>query len=89
MIMTRLKDLVEEKVKKIYAIGSSAEKIFNFFHNIVKVELKISLEDVINSASKEARSGDIVLLSPACASFDMFDNYEHRGKVFKEAVNKL
>ena len=85
----RIRNLVEEKVKKIYAIGSSAEKVYNFFHNIVKVELKISLEEVISSASKEARDGDVVLLSPACASFDMFDNYEHRGKVFKEAVNNL
>ena len=85
----KIKNLVEEKVKKIYAIGSSAEKVFNFFHNIVKVELKVSLEEVISSASKEARNGDVVLLSPACASFDMFDNYEHRGKVFKEAVNNL
>ena len=85
----RIKNLVEEKVKKIYAIGSSAEKVYNFFHNIVKVELKISIEEVINSASKEARDGDVVLLSPACASFDMFDNYEHRGKIFKEAVNNL
>jgi len=85
----KIKNLVEEKVKKIFAIGSSAEKVFNFFHNIVKVELKVSLEEVISSASKEARNGDVVLLSPACASFDMFDNYEHRGKVFKEAVNNL
>ncbi len=85
----RIKNLVEEKVKKIYAIGSSAEKVYNFFHKIVKVELKISLEEVINSASKEARDGDVVLLSPACASFDMFDNYEHRGTIFKEAVNNL
>ena len=70
-------------------LTTTQEKVFNFFHNIVKVELKVSLEEVINSASKEARSGDVVLLSPACASFDMFDNYEHRGKVFKEAVNNL
>ncbi len=86
---SRIKELVTNKVKKIFAIGSSAEKVFNFFHSIIKVELKISLEDVVTSASKEARSGEVVLLSPACASFDMFDNYEHRGKVFKEAVNKL
>jgi len=85
----RIKNLVEDKVKKIFAIGSSAEKIFNFFHSTVKVELKVSLEDAVNSVSKEAISGEVVLLSPACASFDMFDNYEHRGKVFKEAVNKL
>ena len=85
----QIKNLVEEKVKKIYAIGSSADKVFNFFHKIVKVEMKPSMEDVIMSSAKEAREGEIVLLSPACASFDMYNNYEHRGKVFKEAVNKL
>jgi len=85
----QIKDLVIQKVKKIYAIGSSAEKVFNFFHNDVKVEIEKSLEDAVKSASREARKGDVVLLSPACASFDMFNNYEHRGKVFKEAVNKL
>jgi UDP-N-acetylmuramoylalanine--D-glutamate ligase len=85
----QIKDLVEEKVKKIYAIGSSAEKIFNYFHSMIKVEIKSSLELAVASANMEARENDIVLLSPACASFDMFQNYEHRGKVFKEAVNKL
>ncbi len=85
----QIKELVVEKVKKIFAIGSSADKIFNFFHSFIKVELKPSLEDVVITANNEAREGDIILLSPACASFDMFDNYEHRGKVFKEAVNKL
>ncbi len=82
-------NLVIEKVKKIYAIGSSADKVFNFFHKEVKVEITKKLEDAVFAANKEARQGDIVLLSPACASFDMFDNYEHRGKAFKEAVNKL
>ena len=85
----KIKQLVIDKVKKIYAIGSSADKIFNFFHTEVKVEVKISLEDVVIAANQEARENEIVLLSPACASFDMFDNYEHRGKIFKEAVNKL
>jgi UDP-N-acetylmuramoylalanine--D-glutamate ligase len=85
----QIKDLVIEKVVKIYAIGSSADKVFNFFHRFVKVEIKDSLEDAVTAASKEARAGDVVLLSPACASFDMFNNYEHRGKVFKEAVNSL
>ena len=85
----QIKGLVLERVEKIYAIGSSAEKIFNFFHSAVKVEIKKSLEDVVNTAINEARAGDVVLLSPACASFDMFDNYEHRGQVFKEAVSKL
>lgn len=86
---SKIKSLVVEKALKVYAIGSSAEKIFKYFHKSVKVEIKNSLEECIISANKEARSGDIVLLSPACASFDMFDNYEHRGKVFKKAVLKL
>jgi UDP-N-acetylmuramoylalanine--D-glutamate ligase len=85
----QIKDLVIQKVKKIYAIGSSAEKVFNFFHGEVKVEIEKSMEDAVKSASREAKDYDVVLLSPACASFDMFNNYEHRGKVFKEAVIKL
>ena len=85
----QIKNLVLHKVKKIYAIGSSAEKIFNFFHHDVKVEIEKTLDDAVLNSSSEAVSGDVVLLSPACASFDMFNNYEHRGKVFKEAVNKL
>jgi UDP-N-acetylmuramoylalanine--D-glutamate ligase len=82
-----IEELVVEKVKKIYAIGSSAEKIFNHFHKKVKTEIKKDFDEVINTAISEAREGDVVMLSPACASFDMFDNYEHRGKVFKEVVN--
>ena len=85
----QIKKLVIEKVVKIYAIGSSADKVFNFFHSSVKVEIKKSMNDVITSAINEAREGEVVLLSPACASFDMFDNYEHRGQVFKEAVNTI
>lgn len=85
----QIRPLVLEKVVKIYAIGSSADIVFNFFHRDIKVEVKQTMEDVILAANLEARPGDIVLLSPACASFDMFDNYEHRGRVFKEAVNKL
>jgi UDP-N-acetylmuramoylalanine--D-glutamate ligase len=85
----QIKDLVIQKVKKIYAIGSSAEKVFGFFHKDVKVEIEKSLEDAVKKSSRETQKGDVVLLSPACASFDMFNNYEHRGKVFKEAVNKL
>jgi UDP-N-acetylmuramoylalanine--D-glutamate ligase len=85
----QIKDLVLDKAKKIYAIGSSADKVFNFFHHDVKVEIKQTLEEVVTAVNKEARENDVVLLSPACASFDMFNDYEHRGKVFKESVNKL
>ncbi|MDD5607218.1 MAG: UDP-N-acetylmuramoyl-L-alanine--D-glutamate ligase [Ignavibacterium sp.] len=82
-----IENLVLQKVKKIYAIGSSAEKVFNYFHRKVKTEIKKDFNEVVNASLSEARKGDVVLLSPACASFDMFDNYEHRGKVFKEIVN--
>lgn len=80
---------VKKNVKKIFAIGSSAEKIINYFKDIVEVQKKASLKDCIESAAGQASKGEIVLLSPACASFDMFENYEHRGKVFKEAVMNL
>jgi UDP-N-acetylmuramoylalanine--D-glutamate ligase len=85
----QIEDLVRKNVKKIYAIGSSANKVYSFFKDIKEVEYKQSLNDCVEAAVKDAGKGDVVLLSPACASFDMFDNYEHRGKVFKEAVRRL
>lgn len=80
---------MKKKVKKIYAIGSSAERVFKYFHTTVKVEIKDSMEECVKAANQDTREGDIVLLSPACASFDMFENYEHRGRVFKQAVGEL
>ena len=85
----QIKELVEQKVEKIYAIGSSAETVFKYFHSIVKVEIKDSMEACVKAANQDTRDGDIVLLSPACASFDMFENYEHRGRVFKQLVEDL
>jgi UDP-N-acetylmuramoylalanine--D-glutamate ligase len=55
----------------------------------VKVEIKQSLHEVVTSVNSEARENDVVLFSPACASFDMFNDYEHRGKTFKEAVENI
>jgi UDP-N-acetylmuramoylalanine--D-glutamate ligase len=85
----KIKDLVIERVKKIYAIGSSSDKIFNFFHTLVKVEVKSTMEEAVTAANKEARNDEIVLLSPACKSFDMYTSFEHRGDVFKQAVMNL
>jgi UDP-N-acetylmuramoylalanine--D-glutamate ligase len=85
----RIKSLVIKNVKKIYAIGSSADKVYDFFNIDVDVEKVGSLDEAVSKAHKEALENEIVMLSPACASFDMFDNYEHRGKVFKKAVNNL
>lgn len=85
----RIKDLVKTNVKRIYAIGSSAKKIYEYFHESVSVEIFETLEASVIRAMEEADSGDIVLLSPACASFDMFDSYEQRGEVFKKVVESL
>lgn len=83
---SKLKAVVQKKVKKIIAIGESAEKIKKEFSN---VEIANSMQEAVNIASNRAIAGDIVLLSPACASFDWFNNYEHRGNVFKELVMRL
>lgn len=85
----QIRDLVKEHVVKIYAIGVSAQKVKNYFEQIVETEIKNSLESCVTAARKEAKPGSVLLLSPACASFDMFTDYEHRGRVFKEAVNRL
>lgn len=85
----QISDLVKEHVVKIYAIGVSAQKVKNYFEKIVETEIKDSLESCVAAARNEAKSGSVLLLSPACASFDMFTDYEHRGRVFKEAVNNL
>jgi len=82
-------DQVKNNVKKIYAIGSSAEKVISYFSSIVEVEKMKTLEETVVTAYQEAVAGDIILLSPACASFDMFDSYEHRGKIFKQTVMQL
>lgn len=85
----QIKELVLSKTKKIFAIGKSADKVFDFFHKDINVEIKKTLEECVIAARHEAAAGDVVLLSPACASFDMFSGYEHRGRVFKEAVSNL
>ena len=80
---------VLKRVKKIYTVGESADKIFNFFSGKVKTEVYDSFEKTIKGAFNDADKGDVVLLSPACASFDLFPNYEERGKEFKRIVNDL
>jgi len=86
---SRLNDLVRQHVKAIIAIGESADKVFEAFRNITKVERAESMEVAVRKAAEMAVRGEVVLLSPACTSFDWFDNFEHRGRVFKEIVRKL
>ncbi|MEX1140120.1 MAG: UDP-N-acetylmuramoyl-L-alanine--D-glutamate ligase [Bacteroidota bacterium] len=84
-----IKSLVQERVKAIVALGESAQKIEAAFRDVVSVSRANSMDEAVTSASRLSQPGDLVLLSPACASFDWFTNYEHRGKVFKELVNRL
>ena len=83
-----LNALLRERVKRVYTIGAAAAKIQS---QIAGTEIVPSqtLENAVRSASESATTGDIVLLAPACASFDQFENYEHRGRVFKEIVHSL
>lgn len=81
--------LVKEKVKAIVAMGLHNEKIVDFFSPCVPVVSTSSLDDCIENARGLAREGDTVLLSPCCASFDLFKSYEDRGRRFKAAVRAL
>ena len=86
----QLKDLVKEKVKAIVCMGTDNRKIHEAFGNIVSLMVNTSnAEEAVNAAFHFANNGDVVLLSPACASFDLFKNYEDRGKQFKQAVRNL
>jgi UDP-N-acetylmuramoylalanine--D-glutamate ligase len=84
-----LSDLLRARVKVVYTIGSAAAKIESQIHGIVPIVSCETLEKAVAAARKAARPGDVVLLSPACSSFDQFENYEHRGRVFKELVMDL
>ncbi|MGZ4049942.1 MAG: UDP-N-acetylmuramoyl-L-alanine--D-glutamate ligase [Bacteroidia bacterium] len=85
-----LKDLVKEKVKAIVCMGIDNRKIHEAFGNDVGLMVNTnSAKDAVQAAFHFANKGDVVLLSPACASFDLFKNYEDRGKQFKEAVKDL
>ncbi len=86
---SKVYDLVKRKVKLIIAIGESKSKIYNEFKNLTSVIEVDSMEEAVKKAYERAMPGDVVLLSPACASFDMFRDYEHRGEVFKKLVNEL
>lgn len=85
-----LKELVKEKVKAIVCMGTENRKIHEAFGDIVPLMVNTeSAEDAVRSAFHFASKGDVVLLSPACASFDLFKNYEDRGNQFKKAVKEL
>jgi UDP-N-acetylmuramoylalanine--D-glutamate ligase len=85
-----LKALVKSKVKAIVCLGIDNSKIIQEFSGIIStiVETK-SAKEAVDTAYLIAESDDVVLLSPCCSSFDLFENFEDRGKQFKNAVNEL
>ena len=83
-----LSDLIRQRVKRIYTIGAAAAKIESQVKGAEVVHAE-TLENAIRKAHATAQPGDVVLLAPACASFDQFKSYEHRGKVFKDIVQGL
>ncbi len=84
-----LKEGMREKVKQMIVYGEAKQKLRNTFEDTVRVEEADSLEEAVKKAQLVASLGDTVLLCPMCTSFDMFKNYEERGKVFKEIVRQL
>jgi UDP-N-acetylmuramoylalanine--D-glutamate ligase len=86
---TVLNDLLRQRVKRVYTIGAAAAKIESHIKDAAEIVHAETLENAIKRAAANAQPGDVVLLAPACASFDQFKSYEHRGKVFKEVVKSL
>ncbi len=83
-----LNDLLKQRVKRVYTIGAAAAKIESQASGTEIISAG-TLENAVRRASESATLGDIVLLAPACASFDQFDSYEQRGQVFKGLVQQL
>ena len=85
---TMLSQLLRERVKAVYTIGSAAAKIESHLRGVVAIHSCETMEKAISAIAAVAHPGDIVLLAPACSSFDQFESYEHRGRVFKQLVNE-
>ena len=85
-----LMSLVRENVKAIICLGVDNKKIIDVFGNVVDIMVEVdNMNDAVRMAQRLTEKGDSVLLSPACASFDLFENYEDRGNQFKQAVRNL
>ena len=85
---TLLAPLLRERVRAVYTIGSAAAKIESQLRGVVSIRTCETLDVAVDAAANAARPGDVVVLAPACSSFDQFENYEQRGKVFKQLVSE-
>jgi UDP-N-acetylmuramoylalanine--D-glutamate ligase len=83
---TVLAPLLRERVRAIYTIGAAAAKIESQLRGVVPIHSAKTLDAAVAAATAAARSGDVVLLAPACSSYDQFENYEQRGRIFKQLV---
>ena len=83
---TQLAQLLRARVRAVYTIGSAAAKIESQLRGMVSILSCETLDNAVSAAASAAHPGDVVLLAPACSSFDQFESYEHRGRVFKELV---
>jgi UDP-N-acetylmuramoylalanine--D-glutamate ligase len=81
-----LASLLRERVRAIYTIGAAAAKIESELRGVVPIHACETLANAVNAAATAARPGDVVLLAPACSSFDQFENYQERGREFKRLV---
>ncbi|HED09851.1 MAG TPA: UDP-N-acetylmuramoyl-L-alanine--D-glutamate ligase, partial [Caldithrix abyssi] len=86
---TRINNLIREHVKALVLIGMAAEKMAASWQGLAPVTRAGTMAEAVKTAREQASAGDVVLLSPACASFDMFKDYEQRGHLFKQIVNGL
>jgi UDP-N-acetylmuramoylalanine--D-glutamate ligase len=86
---TLMNSLLRDRVKQVYTIGSAAEKIRSHVQSAVDVLACKTLDNAVERAHDLAKPGDVVLLAPACSSFDQFENYEHRGRSFRALVERL
>lgn len=84
-----LQPLLKKKAKKVILFGEARDRIESLIGEVVPVEKKPTLREAIESAYKDANDGEVILLSPGCASFDEFNNYKERGNFFKEMVRNL
>ncbi|MGZ4780069.1 MAG: UDP-N-acetylmuramoyl-L-alanine--D-glutamate ligase, partial [Thermoanaerobaculia bacterium] len=82
-------ELVSEKTRGVITIGAAADRITEALKDVVTIVPAGDMQRAVRWASENAKSGETVLLSPACASFDQFRNFEHRGEYFEELVRAL